>query len=151
MTILKKGITGFDSAVDISENEVRTFIKRFAFPFIPDFKSVTPPSPSSNFWTVPFTNKENNSEFNMLINSSNWNLALVTKSSTWMNHEYLEFPHKLYLQIRSIRGPELPMNPQILERTFDKEELNELGKSEIEQIKYWKSKTIGEIIFNGFD
>jgi hypothetical protein len=151
MTILKKGITGFDSAIGISENEIRIFIKRFAFPFMPDFESAIPPSSSANFWKVPFISKEDNSEFYMLINSTKWNLALVTKESTWMNHNYLVFPHELYLQIRSIRGPELPMNPQILERAFDKKELHELGKNEIEQIKYWKSQTIGDVIFNGFD
>jgi hypothetical protein len=151
MTILKKGITGLDSVEPITESEIRGFLEKISYPFVPDFKNALPPSPSSNFWRMPIVNKQDNSEFDMLINSTHWNLAIVTKESTWMNLEYLTFPWELYEQIRSVRGPELPMNPQTLERSFGKEELNELSKSELDQLKYWKSRTIGDVIFNGFD
>lgn len=151
MTVLKKGITGFDSVIDFTEKEIKEFLKRFSHPFIPDFSRLLPPTPSSNFWRISFVNNGVDSDFDMLINSTHWNLALVTKESAWMNHEYLNFPEGLYLQIRTIRGPELPMNKLILERTFNKEELSELSKSEIEQLKYWKSRTIGDIIFNSYD
>lgn len=151
MTLLKKGITGFGCYGGISEKEIRRFLSRFRRPFVPDFEGLIPPSVDSNFWRVPFINKDDNSEFDMLINSTHWNLALVTKESTWMNHEYLEFPYGLCLQIRSVEGTELPMNPQILNRRFEKEDLHELDQSELDQMKYWKSRTIGDVIFNGFD
>jgi hypothetical protein len=39
----------------------------------------------------------------------------------------------------------------VLESTVPDDEIEILAKDEKCQIKYWRSKTYGEIIFNGYD
>jgi len=43
------------------------------------------------------------------------------------------------------------ISSSILETEFKEEMAYELGDVELEQIKYWNSKTLGEIIFNYYD
>ena len=78
-------------------------------------------------------------------------MALITKDSSWMNHEYIDFPIELVQQINSGREDTRLLTKEILEGRLDRSELTQLSKAELEQIKYWKCNTVGEIVFNGFD
>ncbi|MCH2231259.1 MAG: hypothetical protein MK105_13025 [Crocinitomicaceae bacterium] len=68
-----------------------------------------------------------------------------------MNHEYIDFPLELTRQLEIGREEVQLLTRQILELRLDRSELSELGKSELEQIKYWKCNTVGDVVFNGFD
>lgn len=149
--LLKKGITGIDSSEYASEDEVREYLKRFSYPYIPQTDKIESPTPSTNYWRIPFESQKKEFEFDLLINSSQWNLALVTKESKWMDLEFLPFNEDLYLQIRSIKDKGLPMNPDLLKRKLKDYDLSNLGEGEIKQIEYWNSQTIGDIVFNGYD
>jgi hypothetical protein len=41
--------------------------------------------------------------------------------------------------------------PEVLALTYGKADIAELSGRELQQIRYWKSYTLGEIIFNGYD
>jgi hypothetical protein len=80
-----------------------------------------------------------------------WIISSVTIESSWMNLEFINFDNQLKSQILNFK-PEIEiLNVDILNLTASEIEIENLGKKEIEQIKYWNSKTYGEIIFNGFD
>ncbi len=135
----------------LASYQLSHFLKTIKFPFIPDFKNCIAPHQSSNFWVVPIVNLLDFCEFNLIINSSYWYLALITRESSWMNHEYIDFPLELTRQLELGRKEVQLLTKQILELRLDRSELSELGKSELEQIKYWKCNTVGDVIFNGFD
>lgn len=149
--LLKKGITGIDSSEYASEEQIREYLKRFSYPYIPQTEKIEPPTPSNNYWRIPFVSNTNGYEFDLLINSSHWNLALVTKESKWMKLEFLPFKEDLYLQIRSVKDKGLPMIPSLLKRNLKDYDLSDLGNEEIKQIEYWNSLTVGDIVFNGYD
>lgn len=151
MSILKKGITGFNTEATITEKQVKTFLNRITYPFDVDYNNIQAPNTSSNYWRVPYFDSSENEHFDLLINSTLWYLAIVSKKSSWMNLDFLNFSPDMYHQIRSIGGPEMLMQKQILDRDIEPQDLEELDKSEIEQITYWKSRTIGEVMFNGYD
>lgn len=151
MNAFKKGITGFNSQDHHSKEEIISFLQEIAFPYFVDFKSIIPPSLSSNFWSVSITNGRNKEVFDLLINSSYWYLALIEKGGAWLNHTYIDFPEDLLTQLKAVSRDVFPMSNDELNRVFKEEELSVLDAKEIEQIKYWKSKTIGGVVFNGYD
>ena len=151
MILLKKGITGFNNQSTITNEMVSSFLKKIQFPFVPDSSKISAPNQSANFWRIPIKNLTSKNEFDLLINSSFWYLCLVTKESSWMDMQYLNFPKELTQQIENQKETEILLEKFDLESVFSDSELNQLDKTEIKQVKYWKSKTIGEIIFNGYD
>lgn len=151
MQPLEKGITGFNSESFISKSLVTAFLNNIRHPFIPSFKAIEEPHESSNYWRIPFVNKLDGSEFDLIINSSYWKIALISKQSTWMNLEFITSPPTLIQQTNDLHWKIDFLSPEFLNRTVQPEDLVELNKHELEQIRYWRSQTIGEIIFNGYD
>lgn len=151
MNAFKKGITGYNSQNHHSKEEIISLLQEIALPYFVDFKSIMPPSISSNFWSVSITNGRNKEVFDLLINSSYRYLALVEKGGTWMNHTYIDFPEDLLTQLKEVSRNVFLMSNDELNRVIKEEELSVLDEKEIEQIKYWKSKTVGEVVFNGYD
>ncbi|SFT79437.1 hypothetical protein SAMN05216474_2365 [Lishizhenia tianjinensis] len=151
MNTFRKGIIGFNSQSHHSRDEIISFLQQIVFPYFIDFKSLVPPSDSSNFWQVTVSNVKNKVAFDLLINSTYWYLALVEEKGSWMNNKYIDFPEDLLTQLKGVPIDVFPMSNDELNRIFKEEELSALDDIEIEQIKYWKSKTVGEVVFNGYD
>ena len=71
---------------------------------------------------------------------------------TLVNVEQLiRHPAQLKNQILNFQTEIQILDLDILNQEPTKIEKKNLGKTEIEQIDYWDSKTYGEIIFNGYD
>ena len=64
-------------------------------------------------------------------------------------HRFIEHP-KASEFLKQIKNIEYP-GTEFLNQKVTPEILSTLSKAEIEQIKYWKSTTIGEVIFNYYD
>jgi len=65
-----------------------------------------------------------------------------------MNLKFIDFPDKL----RQILQENLTiLDTKSLNKLVTNQDLQELDKIEVDQIKYWNTKKIGEVIFNGYD
>ena len=103
---------------------------------------------SQNYVRYQFINAEGNQRFDMLVNVHYPVYCGVAENSSWMNLTFLELSE----HFRSYFEPEFQyLNPQYLSTSFSQSDLSELNRTEVEQIKYWKSKTFGDIVFNGYD
>ena len=68
-----------------------------------------------------------------------------------MKIEFLEFDDQLKNQILNFNTEIQVLDINVWNEKASRIEKENLGKTEIEQIEYWDSKTYGEIIFNGYD
>ena len=153
MTILKKGITGFDKPNEINEHsitEIESLIKNIKYPFVKTGE-IKKPNESSNYFRISLINQVENKRFDILLNIYYWIISSVKAQSNWMNIEFLEFDKQLKNQILNFQTEIQILDLNILNQEPTKIEKKNLGKTEIEQIDYWDSKTYGEIIFNGYD
>ena len=155
MNILKRGITGFDKPIEIkehSEQEIKEFLKCISIPYnyIKTYK-IESPHESSNYFRISMINQIKNDRFDILLNTYYWVISSVKIESNWMNLEFLEFDNLLKNQIMNVKPNIEILNVDILNQNASEIEKENLGKTEINQIEYWNSKTYGEIIFNGYD
>ena len=153
MTILKKGITGFDKPKEINEHsitEIENLIKNIKYPFVKSGE-IKKPNESSNYFRISLINQIENNRFDILINIYYWIISSVKTESNWMNLEFIEVDTQLITQILNFRSEILILNVDVLNQKASKIEMENLGKIEIENIEYWDSETYGEIIFNGYD
>ncbi len=108
---------------------------------------VIPPSASRNYYTLKIIHRHKLKKYIILINSIYSYYCRVEKDE-WMNLHFKELNEK----ITSIFGSSFQyLPPKTLNSKFDTKDLINLSKEELNAIKYWKSKTIGQIIFNGYD
>lgn len=153
MYILKRGVTGFDKPNEINEHsilEIENLIRNINYPFF-KIEQIRKPNQSSNYFRISIINQKENTRFDILLNIYYWIISSITIESNWMNLEFINFDNQLKSQILNFK-PEIEiLNVDILNQTASEIEIENLGKKEIEQIKYWNSKTYGEIIFNGYD
>jgi len=152
--ILRKGITGFYDTKDFGNirstknDEIKTILKKILHPYIPS--NVIEPQSDNNYFSVNIQNKTNGLNFKLLINEIYCMIAGVTSESKWMKLEFIDLPNDFIEQINFDNGFMI-LNKKLLETEVPKEEIKILDKAEMDQINYWKSKTYGEIIFNGYD
>lgn len=153
MSILKKGITGFDKPKEINEHtaaEIKNLITHIQYPFVVSGE-MKPPNESSNYFRLSLINQMKNNKFDVLLNMYYWVMASVKTESGWMHLDFLEFDNQLKEQLLNFK-PEIEiLNLATLNEKPPEIEKEKLGKTEMEQIEYWKSKTYGEILFNGYD
>ena len=76
-------------------------------------------------------------------------MAGVTTESAWMDLQFIDLPNDFIELVEDEKIIILDKNK--LETKVSSHEMEKLDKKEIYQIKYWGSKTYGEIIFNGYD
>jgi hypothetical protein len=153
MTILKKGITGFDKPKEINEHsiaEIENLIKNIKYPFVKTGE-IKKPNESSNYFRISLINQIDNNRFDILLNIYYWIISSVKAESNWMNLEFLEFNNQLKNQILNFHTEIQILDVGTLNQEASRIEKENLRKTEIEQIEYWDSKTYGEIIFNGYD
>lgn len=145
--LLKKGITGFGNASSLSIDEVKTVLKNTRYPYT--YSTIVEPHISSNYFRIEIEDKINKSKFHLLVNSKFYIIAGVTTDSSWGSLIFIDLPNDFIKQIENDDITIVSKNK--LEAKVPKNELEILGKQELNEIKYWKSETYGEIIFNGYD
>jgi hypothetical protein len=145
--ILKQGITGFGNVDIVTLEEVKVFLKNIKYPYM--CSDVGAPEISTNYYRVNIYNKINGMNFDLLVNAVYYIIAGVTTESTWRELYFIDMPNDFIEQIQDNKI--MILNNERLGSTVPDDELEILTKEEKRQIKYWKSKTYGEIIFNGYD
>lgn len=153
MKLLKKGITGFIKKENIKEHnqlEIHNLIKGISFPYLL-FGEIKEPNQSANYFRFTILHQTRKEKFDLIVNSCFWIMAGIKTESEWMNLEFIDIDSNLAEQLTKQNQEIQLLDKKILDSTVTEQEINNLDKSEIDQINYWKSKTFGEIIFNGYD
>lgn len=153
MSILKKGVTGFDKPMHIQEHSniaIEDFVRCITHPFM-KIGEILLPDGSSNYFRIHIVHKVQNKKFDILLNQYYWIVACVTSDSTWMNLNFLEFDTQIKNQILSYHSEIEVLNGSFLMQEVSRLAMESLGTTEKEQIEYWEAKTYGQILFNGFD
>jgi hypothetical protein len=145
--VLKIGITGFGNVDSLTLNEINGFLKRIKYPYI--CSGIEEPKINTNYYCVNVSNKTEEIKFKLLVNCVYYIMAGITTESTWSELNFIDLPNDFIEQIKN--NGIMILNKRILESEVPDNEIEILGKEEKSQIKYWKSKTYGEIIFNGYD
>ncbi len=150
--ILPKGITGFakpskDEKSLLTKEILSQLIKNIKHNSFIEFIRFQEIEASTNYYKL--TLSQYNKEIKILINGI-FPLYCGVKNYNWQELEFIHLSDKI---ISLFPEPFNYLKPCILEKNiFQKEEyLANLDKYELKQIKYWKSKTFGEVIFNGYD
>ncbi len=84
----------------------------------------------------------------MIVNSTYLIFACVEKNRCF-DLKFIDFPIELISQLKAEVNSSLILKE--LNKKVNISDLELLGESEIKQINYWKSKILGEIVFNCFD
>lgn len=153
MNILKLGITGFNKPKNIQQhsiNAMENLLKNIKYPFVNN-SEIQLPNNNTNYFRIAFINQIENSKFDVLINQYYWIMCGVKTDSEWMNLQFLELDNQFKNQIQNFEPKIQILDVVTLNHEIEETEKANLGKTEIEQMEYWNSKTYGEIVFNGFD
>jgi len=87
----------------------------------------------------------------LIVNSTYLIFACVEKNRCF-DLKFIDFPIELISQLKAeVNSSLILLNPKELNKKVNISDLELLGESEIKQINYWKSKILGEIVFNCFD
>ncbi len=149
--ILPKGITGFGKPITNVKNlstktlldELFQRIQKNHYFKLKEFKN---PENSTNYYKLILLDNKNN-ELKILINSI-FPFYCGVIDYEWMQLQFVDLPQKVH----SMFGELFFYTPiTVLNQKVNIENIVNLDKYEINQINYWESQTIGEIIFNGYD
>ncbi|MCL2289174.1 MAG: hypothetical protein FWC34_00485 [Bacteroidetes bacterium] len=145
--ILKAGVTGFGKNRLLTLMEITNVLKNINFPYI--YSNILEPKMDTNYFSIDIINKKTGIDFKLLINGIYFIMAGVTTKSKWMELIFIDLPEDF---IKQTKNDEIIfLNKSILNTCVPTNEIEVLKREEKEQIKYWGSKTYGEIIFNGYD
>lgn len=151
---LEKGITGFWKEgkdrfpTQIDEKKMKECAYRCDRSTNFKLKKILNPDSTSNYYKLLFINKTTLQELNVIINSSNPFYAGLISDSKWMNLKFIDLPS----EIKACFDQHFTyLDPISLAEKLTTEDLSSLSQSEANQIRYWDSKTYGEVIFNGYD
>jgi hypothetical protein len=105
---------------------------------------------SSNYLEIclEYRYKYRNEKIKILINGQYGYSCCVEYKSKWMNLIFIDLKEDLIKKIHPIFSY---LSPEYLNKRIDANDLDLLSDDERKQIKYWNSRTNGEIIFNGYD
>lgn len=147
---LQKGITGFDATPNYTTEDLEKILKGINYPFIKT-EIVLKANDSSNFYQIKINHQKTKQEFYLIVNSTYLIFACVEKNRCF-DLKFIDFPVELISQLKAeVNSSLILLNPKELNKKVEVSDLELLGESEIKQINYWKSKTLGEIVFNCFD
>lgn len=152
---LRKGITGFWGSggkegpiaeIDLKETHSTFLSLNGSDGFV--LKGVDDDQYSQNYVRYKLIQPMKDYKFDVLVNTHYPVYCGVTEDSSWMNLKFIEFD----LALRKIFEPKLEfLSPQYLNSEVNENDLVSLSSAERSEIEFWKSKTFGEIIFNGYD
>ncbi|MGV0924383.1 hypothetical protein [Empedobacter tilapiae] len=147
---LQKGITGFEAKPVYTTDDLSEILKRIRFPYTKT-EVILKPIDSSNFYQVKIKNEKTKQEFYLIINSTYLIFSCIEKNRCF-DLKFIEFPIDLITQLKNhVNSSLILLNPKELNKKVDANDLELLGEIELKQINYWKTKTLGEIVFNCFD
>lgn len=147
---LQKGITGFDTTPNYTTEDLEKILKGIKYPFTKT-EVVLKVNDSSNFYQIKINHQKTKQDFYLIVNSAYLIFACVEKNRCF-DLKFIDFPVELISQLKAeVNSSLILLNPKELNKKVEVSDLELLGESEIKQINYWKSKTLGEIVFNCFD
>jgi len=151
MNTLPKGITGFwklgdtdipetdinlvNKLMEILKNDSRFWKVKF-----------TEQQAGNNFYTICFSDKT--SEHKMGINTSYPMYCGIKSLDDWGLVGFYDLP-KHITELIPIQFMEL--RTEFLGKSLRKDHITRLNSAELEQIKYWETENIGNVIFNKYD
>ncbi|WP_400080619.1 hypothetical protein [Winogradskyella sp. R77965] len=115
---------------------------------------------SSEFWNVILTKQQHDNNFYQIrvndktgsyligINSSYPMFCGIKNSSDWTTVEFCDLPKNI-TDIVTENFKEL--KTEFLNQSLNSDNLTLLNKVELEQIEYWETEKIGNVIFNKYD
>jgi len=151
MNKLPNGITGFwkigqKSVPEFGELLIEQLIKKFENH--PEFWNIklTKPKEDNNFYLISIIDKTGS--YSIGINSAYPIFCGIKSMSDWTTVEFCDLPKNITgLMIENLTE----LKTEFLNRPLKSENLNLLNKAELEQVKYWKTEKIGNVIFNKYD
>ncbi len=150
--ILKKNVTGFfdqsDTPTKVDLEEIKSIVYALEFTKIYKIKEFKEPEQNRNYFKITLLNLTTNDNVCILINGQYPYYCGVICGRNWMNNTFIELPSTLRNCLDTKFDFFTPADLNAVVNTID---LKELSNAELKQIQYWKSKTFGEIIFNGYD
>lgn len=112
------------------------------------FKTVTltPEQVDNNFYLISIFSETD--LFYVAINNTHPYYCGIENTGDWTTVIFCDLPH----QVTSILNTEfIELSQAYLQQDVTPQHLQSLGPIEIEQITYWKTKKVGNIIFNKYD
>jgi hypothetical protein len=152
---LKKGITGFyhRTEEETIQKLDRKSLKECAYTcdYSTNYrlKKLLNPDQTSNYYRISYKHAKKDVKIDVVVNSHYPYFAGIKPESSWMNLNFISLPEEIRQKFEEEGF--IYLAPQVLSAHFDKNDLDELSESELQQIAYWKSRTFGEVIFNGYD
>jgi hypothetical protein len=147
---LQKGITRFDATPVYEQEDLIQILKKIKHPFLKQGE-LNKPNESSNFYQQKIKDERTKKEFYLIVNSTYLIFACV-ENSRCFDLRFIDFPVELITQLKQEVNSSLTLlNRKDLIQNIEKEDLADLSTSEINQIKYWNTNLLGEIVFNCFD
>ena len=151
MNNLPYGITGFweigqKSVPKIDKLLIEKLIEKFEKH--PEFWNVklTEPKEDNNFYLISIDSKTGSHLIG--INSSYPIFCGIKSLSDWTTVEFCDLPKNI---VDLIIDNFTELKTVFLNQSLKSENLILLNKAELEQIKYWKTEKIGNVIFNKYD
>lgn len=151
MNTLPKGITGFWR---MGQNGIPKTSKSMIKKVVNIFKS------NSNFWKVLLVQQQaDNNFYQILISDKNGNYKIginttypfycgIKSLEDWETVEFCDLPENIS---RLIPNELIELRTDFLNEILKPRHITALDKVELEQIKFWKTKKVGNVIFNKYD
>ncbi|MCR8929761.1 hypothetical protein NLI92_005272 [Priestia megaterium] len=155
---LPNGITGFYSSTDNKSNEIdEKHFKNICFNLVGKKQGrilkIDEPNLATNFLKVKVD--ISNQELYVLLNAYYPFLALAStvefQHINFIDDPALSKDFMPFYKVLSKEELSEPLNIRKSKGKLSLENKNKLNSSELEQIFYWKPKTVGEVIFNFWD
>lgn len=147
---LLKGITGFDTESTFDLTQLNAVLSNITQPYLKQGE-LKKPNESSNFYQQKIKDERTKKEFFLIANSTYFIFACV-ENSRCFDLRFIDFPIDLITQLKATVNSDLVvLNRKEALESVETSDLKDLAESELKQINYWKSKTVGEIIFNCYD
>jgi hypothetical protein len=152
---LKKGITGFSNQWEreaipaIDEKLLKDCVHQINHFTSYKLVNLQNPGTSSNYYKISYKHQHVKEQITIVINGCYPYFTGVNAHNDWLSLHFVPLPKEVTEKLEEAGF--IYLTPEFLNSIFDNKDLDELSESEIEQITYWKSKTFGEVIFNGYD
>ena len=151
MNKLPNGITGFwkigqKSVPEIDKLLIEQLIEKFKNH--PEFWNIklTEPKEDNNFHLISLSNKTGS--YLIGINSIYPIFCGIKSLEDWTTIEFCDLPKNI---VDLLIDNFTELKTEFLNQSLKSENLILLNKAELEQIKYWKTEKIGNVIFNKYD
>lgn len=147
--MIREGITGLNHA-DLSDLDQKIKLLKTRIYQLAHYKidAIIDQDSSSNYHRIKLTEHKTKASIDLLVNCPYGYTCCVTAESSWMNLAFITMPPPIQHALTDL----LPtLTPADLNAPITADDLSLLSEFERKQVAYWGSKTVGEVIFNGYD